>query len=78
MMFEYAEEIERLADIKVAGVGGAGGNAVGRMIEAGLTGVEFININTDLQALKDSQAHQSMQIGAQLTKGLGSGGVPSN
>jgi cell division protein FtsZ len=77
MMFEYAEEIERLADIKVAGVGGAGGNAVGRMIEAGLTGVEFLNINTDLQALKDSQAHQSMQIGAQLTKGLGSGGDPS-
>jgi len=77
MMFEYAEEIERLADIKVAGVGGAGGNAVGRMIEAGLTGVEFLAINTDLQALKDSQAHQSMQIGAQLTKGLGSGGNPA-
>ena len=77
MMFEYAEEIERLADIKVAGVGGAGGNAVGRMIEAGLTGVEFLAINTDLQALKDSQAHHSMQIGAQLTKGLGSGGKPA-
>ena len=77
MMFEYAEDIERLADIKVAGVGGAGGNAVGRMIEAGLTGVEFLAINTDLQALKDSQAHQSMQIGAQLTKGLGSGGKPA-
>jgi len=77
MMFEYAEEVERLADIKVAGVGGAGGNAVGRMIEAGLTGVEFLAINTDLQALKDSQAHQSMQIGAQLTKGLGSGGDPA-
>jgi cell division protein FtsZ len=77
MMFEYADDIERLADIKVAGVGGAGGNAVGRMIEAGLTGVEFLAINTDLQALKDSQAHQSMQIGAQLTKGLGSGGDPT-
>lgn len=77
MMFEYAEEIERLADIKVAGVGGAGGNAVGRMIEAGLTGVEFLAINTDLQALKDSRAHQSMQIGAQLTRGLGSGGDPA-
>jgi len=77
MMFEYAEDIERLADIKVAGVGGAGGNAVGRMIEAGLTGVEFLAINTDLQALKDSQAHHSMQIGAQLTKGLGSGGKPT-
>ncbi|MGD9547752.1 MAG: cell division protein FtsZ [Candidatus Krumholzibacteriia bacterium] len=77
MMFEFAEEIERLADIKVAGVGGAGGNAVGRMISAGLSGVEFLAINTDLQALKDSPAHQSMQIGAQLTKGLGSGGDPS-
>jgi len=76
MMFEYAEEIERLADIKVAGVGGAGGNAVGRMIEAGLTGVEFLAVNTDLQALKESPAHNPMQIGAQLTKGLGSGGDP--
>ena len=76
MMFEYAEEPERLADIKVAGVGGAGGNAVARMIEAGLTGVEFLAVNTDLQALKGSPAHNAMQIGAQLTKGLGSGGKP--
>ncbi|MCB1185168.1 cell division protein FtsZ, partial [bacterium] len=76
-MFEYAEEIERLADIKVAGVGGAGGNAVGRMIAAGLSGVEFLAVNTDLQALKDSPAHNCMQIGAQLTKGLGSGGDPA-
>ncbi len=76
MMFEYADDVERLANIKVAGVGGAGGNAVGRMIEAGLTGVEFLAINTDLQVLKDSQAHQTIQIGAQLTKGLGSGGDP--
>jgi cell division protein FtsZ len=77
MMFEFAEEIERLADIKVAGVGGAGGNAVARMIEAGLTGVEFLAVNTDLQALKGSPAHNAMQIGAQLTKGLGSGGKPA-
>ncbi len=77
MMFEYVEEIERLANIKVAGVGGAGGNAVNRMIEAGLAGVEFLAVNTDLQVLKDSQAHQTLQIGAQLTKGLGSGGDPS-
>lgn len=76
MMFEYAEEIERLADIKVTGVGGAGGNAVGRMIAAGLSGVEFLAVNTDLQALKESPAHHAMQIGAQLTKGLGSGGDP--
>jgi len=77
MMFEFAEEVERLADIKVAGIGGAGGNAVGRMVEAGLTGVEFLAVNTDLQALKNSPAHNAMQIGAQLTKGLGSGGDPS-
>ena len=76
MMFEFAEEIERLANIKVAGIGGAGGNAVGRMMEAGLTGIEFLAINTDLQALKESTAHNAMQIGAQLTKGLGSGGNP--
>ncbi|MFN2370488.1 MAG: cell division protein FtsZ, partial [Candidatus Krumholzibacteriia bacterium] len=77
MMFEFAEEAERLADIKVAGIGGAGGNAVARMIEAGLTGVEFLAVNTDLQALKGSPAHNAMQIGAQLTKGLGSGGKPA-
>ena len=76
MMFEFAEEKDRLADIKVVGVGGAGGNAVGRMIEAGLSGVAFIAINTDLQALQDSRAHHPMQIGAKLTKGLGSGGDP--
>jgi len=77
MMFEFAEEIERLADIKVIGVGGAGGNAVNRMITAGLSGVEFLAVNTDLQALQESQAHNPMQIGAQLTKGLGSGGMPT-
>ncbi len=77
MMFEYVEEIERLADIKVAGVGGAGGNAVNRMIAAGLAGVEFLAVNTDLQVLQDSQAHNTLQIGAQLTKGLGSGGDPT-
>ena len=81
MMFEFAEDtehsgIERLADIKVIGVGGAGGNAVGRMIEAGLVGVEFFAVNTDLQALHDSPAHRTLQIGAQRTKGLGSGGDP--
>jgi cell division protein FtsZ len=82
MMFEFAEEngllnTDRLADIKVVGVGGAGGNAVGRMIEAGLVGVEFFAVNTDLQALHDSTAHRTLQIGAQRTKGLGSGGNPS-
>ncbi len=76
MMFEYAEESRRLTDIRVAGVGGAGGNAVDRMVRSGLTGVEFLVLNTDLQALGDSQAHQTLQIGAELTHGLGSGGNP--
>ncbi len=77
MMFEFAEEPQRLADIRVVGVGGAGGNAVNRMIESGLTGVEFITINTDMQALSLSQAHNVIQIGPLLTKGLGSGGNPA-
>ncbi|MBK8166488.1 MAG: cell division protein FtsZ [bacterium] len=82
MMFEFADDTdrtgtERLADIKVVGVGGAGGNAVGRMIEAGLVGVEFFAMNTDLQALHDSPAHRTLQIGAVRTKGLGSGGDPA-
>lgn len=76
MMFEFADEVERLTDIRVAGVGGAGGNAIGRMIEAGLVGVEFLALNTDLQALNDCPAHRCMQIGSVLTRGLGSGGNP--
>ncbi len=75
-MFEFAEEVQRLTDIRVAGVGGAGGNAVNRMITSGLSGVEFLALNTDLQALEDSRAHHNMQIGAELTQGLGSGGNP--
>jgi len=77
MMFEFAEEIDKLTDIRVAGVGGAGGNAIGRMIEAGLVGVEFMALNTDLQALNDCKAHHCMQIGSVLTQGLGSGGNPA-
>ncbi len=76
MMFEFAEDHEELARIRVVGVGGAGGNAVNRMIEAGLKGVEFIAVNTDLQALRQSRAHQVIQIGCQITRGLGSGGDP--
>ncbi len=76
MMFEFADEVRRLTDIRVAGVGGAGGNAVNRMITAGLNGVEFLALNTDLQALGENQAHQIMQIGTELTLGLGSGGKP--
>jgi cell division protein FtsZ len=64
------------ANIKVIGIGGGGGNAINRMIEAGIEGVEFIAVNTDLQALSNNAAGMKMQIGSQLTKGLGSGGRP--
>lgn len=64
------------AKIKVIGVGGGGVNAVDRIIESGLKGVEFIAINTDLQALSRSKAERKIQIGAELTKGLGAGGNP--
>jgi cell division protein FtsZ len=64
------------ANIKVIGIGGGGGNAINRMIEAGIEGVEFIAVNTDLQALSTSKAGLKTQIGSQLTKGLGSGGSP--
>lgn len=64
------------AIIKVVGVGGGGSNAVNRMIEAGLTGVEFIAMNTDIQVLELSQAPTRLQLGDALTKGLGAGGNP--
>lgn len=65
-----------MANIKVIGVGGAGGNAVNRMIDAGLRGVEFITINTDKQALELSKAGTKIQIGEKLTRGLGAGANP--
>jgi cell division protein FtsZ len=64
------------AKIKVVGLGGGGGNAVNRMIEHGVEGVDFIAVNTDLQALNSNRAPVKIQIGGQLTKGLGSGGRP--
>jgi cell division protein FtsZ len=64
------------ARIKVIGVGGAGGNAVNRLIEDGMEGVEFIVANTDLQALKDSQASVKIQLGEEIARGLGAGGNP--
>ena len=72
----FAEDEARAARIKVVGVGGGGGNAVGRMIAAGLQGVEFIAVNTDLQALRANRAPVKIQIGAKLTKGLGAGANP--
>ncbi|WP_129045247.1 cell division protein FtsZ [Companilactobacillus metriopterae] len=64
------------AIIKVIGVGGAGGNAVNRMVDAGIQGVEFIAANTDLQALDHSKAQTKIQLGPKLTKGLGAGSTP--
>ncbi|HHS13110.1 MAG TPA: cell division protein FtsZ [bacterium] len=75
-MLEFADQKNQVARIRVVGVGGAGGNAVNRMIEDGLTGVDFININTDLQALDQNKAPCRLQIGKNLTKGLGAGGDP--
>ncbi len=68
--------VENPAQIKVLGIGGGGSNAVNRMIEQGIRGVEFIAINTDAQALMLSNAPQRLRIGDKLTKGLGSGGNP--
>ncbi|AEE96771.1 cell division protein FtsZ [Mahella australiensis] len=75
-MFEFDIEEEHGAQIKVIGVGGGGNNAVNRMIEFGVKGVEFISINTDKQALYMSQANQKIQIGEKITKGLGAGANP--
>ncbi len=70
------KETESFARIKVVGVGGGGCNAVDRMIDAGLTGVEFIAVNTDAQALLRSKASTQVRVGDKLTRGLGSGGDP--
>jgi len=75
-MLELELEMEQYSVIKVIGVGGGGNNAVNRMIEAGVRGVEFIAVNTDLQALSLSRATEKIQVGAQLTKGLGAGADP--
>src|SRR5450432_3751415 len=72
----FSEDRQEGAKIKVIGVGGGGTNAVNRMIKAKVEGVEFITANTDLQALKLSQAPVKLQIGAKLTKGLGAGANP--
>lgn len=69
-------EMDQLAKIKVIGLGGGGGNAINRMVESGVKGVEFIAANTDLQVLNSSKADVKIQIGAQLTDGLGAGGKP--
>ncbi|MBQ9989100.1 MAG: cell division protein FtsZ [Clostridia bacterium] len=75
-MLEFDIDNAQLASIKVIGIGGAGNNAVNRMVQYGLRGVEFIAVNTDKQALYLSQATQRIQIGEKLTKGLGAGANP--
>lgn len=75
-MFELVESQAQNARIKVIGVGGGGGNAINTMMELGLDGVDFIAANTDLQALKANRALNKIQIGRELTKGLGAGANP--
>ena len=76
MAFILDEELQNITNIKVVGVGGGGGNAVNRMVQSGLRGVEFISMNTDQQALYNSKATQKVQLGAKLTKGRGAGADP--
>ena len=75
-MLNFDVEIDGLAQIKVIGAGGGGNNAVNRMVEAQLQGVEFIAVNTDKQALHTSKAEHKIQIGEKLTRGLGAGANP--
>jgi cell division protein FtsZ len=76
MIFEFEESATQNARMKVVGVGGGGGNAVNRMIEEQLQGVEFVSINTDSQALLNSRSDVKIQIGKKLTRGLGAGARP--
>jgi len=77
LKYEIQEEVQRGARIKVIGVGGGGTNAVDRLIQEGMAGVEFYAINTDAQALAVSHVPNKLQIGARITKGLGAGSDPS-
>jgi len=76
MVFEFEDSLAQNARMKVVGVGGGGGNAVNRMIDEDLGGVEFISVNTDAQALKNSKSGIKIQIGRKLTRGLGAGARP--
>jgi cell division protein FtsZ len=75
-MFELMDAYSQNAVIKVIGVGGGGGNAVAHMVQSGIEGVEFLCINTDAQALKHSKVKTALQIGTNITKGLGAGADP--
>src|SRR5437660_7694733 len=72
----FDEDARNAAKIKVIGVGGGGNNAVNRMIDAGMEGIEFVVANTDLQALRMSRAAAKIQLGVKLTNGLGAGAKP--
>ncbi len=76
MPLDFENDTQQFAEIKVVGVGGGGNNAINRMIEAGLKGVEFVAVNTDAQSLHLSQAEKVIQVGEKLTKGLGAGADP--
>ena len=76
-MIEYDNFVDRGARIRVVGVGGGGGNAVNSMIRRGLKGVDFYALNTDLQALERNDASNKIQIGKNLTRGLGPGADPT-
>src|SRR5438034_372857 len=76
MIFELEETVSQNARMKVVGVGGGGGNALNRMIDEGVRGVEFIAVNTDAQALLNNKADVKVQIGKRLTRGLGAGARP--
>src|SRR6188508_633951 len=76
MIFELEDSGAQSARMKVIGVGGGGGNAVNRMIEEQLRGVDFVSVNTDSQALTASKSDVKIQIGRKLTKGLGAGARP--
>ncbi|MFK5925518.1 MAG: cell division protein FtsZ [Desulfuromusa sp.] len=76
VMFQFEAELDQTAKIKVIGVGGGGGNAVNTMIRSNVEGVEFLTANTDAQALRRSEASMKIQLGGQLTKGLGAGANP--
>src|SRR2546430_1343806 len=76
MIFELEETVSQNARMKVVGIGGGGGNALNRMVDEGLQGVEFISVNTDAQSLLNNKADVKVQIGKKLTRGLGAGARP--
>src|SRR2546423_4874841 len=76
MIFELEETVSQNARMKVVGVGGGGGNALNRMVDEGLQGVEFISVNTDAQALLNNKSDVKVQIGKKLTRGMRPGARP--